>query len=66
MEQQEIDNHINYINQMSRAEMAELWRFGPPGHPYFDSTLPLYVVFKTRFNELGGFSPEISKKIGLK
>lgn len=53
------------INSMSREEMARLWRFAPSGHPYFDTTLPYYEIFKKRFDELGGFSPAISKAIGL-
>ena len=61
MDQSEIDRHIQDINKMSQEAMASLWRFAPPGHPYFDNTLPLYEVFKKRF---GGFTPEISKKIG--
>jgi hypothetical protein len=52
------------INAMSREEMCRLWRFSPSGHPYFDSTKPFWPVFKKRFDELGGFNPEISKKIG--
>ena len=52
------------INAMSREEMCRLWRFAPSGHPYFDCKLPYYAVFKTRFDALGGFSPEISKAIG--
>ena len=34
-------------------------------HPYFDRTLPYYEVFKKRFDELGGFTPEISKSLGF-
>lgn len=52
---QEIDN-------MSQEEMAYLWRFGPHGSPYFKGEVGDY--FKKRFKELGGFTPEISKKIG--
>jgi hypothetical protein len=55
---------IDKINSMSRMEMARLWRFAPPGHPYFDSSLPYHEIFSKRFKELGGFSPEISKTIG--
>lgn len=64
MDQVEIDQHIHNINKMSQEAMASLWRFAPSGHPYFDNTLPLYAEFKRRFDELGGFTPEISKKIG--
>jgi hypothetical protein len=57
----EIEETINKINSMSRLEMCELWRFAPVGHPYFDRTLPYLEIFEKRFNELGRFSPEISK-----
>ena len=52
------------INSLSREEMCRLWRNAPAGHPHFDSSKPYYEVFKARFDKLGGFSPEISKKIG--
>lgn len=55
---------IDRINKMSHYEMAKLWRFAPSGHPYFDTTLPYFAVFKKRFTELGGMTPEISKAIG--
>lgn len=56
---------IRAINQMTHREMASLWRFAPSGHPYFDKTKPYWKVFKKRFfDELGGFTPEISKSIG--
>ena len=55
---------IEIINSMSRVAIAHLWRFAPPGHPYFDNTKPFYPILKKRFEELGGFSPEISKEIG--
>ena len=51
------------IDGMSRISMCRLWRFAPPGHPYFDTTQPFYEYFKKRFDSLGGFSPEISKQI---
>lgn len=51
------------INKMSQEEMARLRRFAPVGHLYFDSSKPFFKVFEKRFNELGGFTPAISKKI---
>lgn len=60
----DIDYHTNNIKNMSRIEMANLWRFAPSGHMYFDINLPFHEMFKKRFDELGGFSPAISKKIG--
>lgn len=58
------EKEINRINNMSQEEMAKLWRFAPPGHPYFDTAKPYFEIFEKRFKELGGFTPEISKSIG--
>ena len=55
---------VDDINKMSHEEMATMWRFAPTGHPYFDSTLPFYAVFKKRYDGFGGMTPEISKIIG--
>ena len=55
---------ISDINRMTQEYMCSLWRHAPPGHPYFDGRKPYYVIFKKRFDELGGFTPAISKKIG--
>lgn len=54
------------IADMGQEEMARLWRFAKSGHPLFDNTLPLFEIFASRFFGLGGMTPEISKKIGLK
>lgn len=54
---------IKNINNLSRTEMARLWRFAPSSHIYFDNTKPYYKIFKKRFDSLGGFSPKISKEI---
>ena len=64
MDPQQLKNFTLEINRMSREEMCWLWRFAPSGHLYFRSDLPLYDIFKKRFDALGGFSPELSKKIG--
>jgi hypothetical protein len=50
------------IDVMSREEMARRWRFAPVGDPMFQGEVGDY--FTERFKKLGGFSPEISKKIG--
>ena len=55
---------VEEINKLTQYEMAKLWRFAPDGHIYFDATLPYYKIFKDRFKELGGFTPEISKQLG--
>ncbi len=59
---EEIEQAKSAIDQMSRIDMARLWRFHSGGHPYFRE--PLAVYFKTRFDSLGGFNPDISKAIG--
>lgn len=58
------EKEIEKINNMSHLEMARLWRFVPSGHPYFDTTKPYFNLFEKRFREFGGFTPEISKKLG--
>ena len=60
----EIQQEIRKFNNMTQTEMATIWRFSASGHPYFDSRLPLYEVFKERFVKLGGMTPAISKTIG--
>lgn len=50
------------IDALSREQMARIWRFSPLGEfPYLDKAGD---YFKQRFEELGGWSPELSKKIG--
>lgn len=64
MNETDIKKWKKQIDDMSRIEMARLYRFAPSGHPVFDSTLPLSDYFNARFQKLGGMSPEISKAIG--
>lgn len=55
---------ITKISEMSHFDMCALWRFSPSGHPYFDSSLPFYEVFRARlFDHFGGFTPAISKSL---
>ena len=49
------------IDSMSRMEMAAAWRYAPLGDPLFQGDTGEY--FQKRFNELGGWSPEISKAL---
>lgn len=56
--------HVEAINQLSHLQLARLWRFAPPGYPYF-SDPDLFEVFEARFTALGGMTPQISKMIGL-
>lgn len=62
----QIATEIEVINNMSHESMCRLWRFAPSGHPFFNSSLPFYNVFKARMDALGGFTPEISKSLGWK
>lgn len=54
----------NKIDQLSRIEMASMWRFEPLDSPYFEGATGSY--FAKRFNSLGGWNPEISKLVGWK
>jgi hypothetical protein len=50
------------IDSMSREGMARLWRFAPLGEfPYIGEAGKYFIQ---RFEELGGWSAELSKKIG--
>lgn len=51
------------IDALSQEEMARLWRFTPPGHPFFKHDA-VGDYFEKSFREKGFFTPEISKKIG--
>lgn len=66
MTEEEIKKEVEKINFMDQEEMAWLWRFAPSGHPYFDDRKPFFQIFRKRFKDLGGFTPEISKRIGRK
>jgi len=62
--EQEVADWKKKIDAMSQEEMCRLWRFAEPGHPCFVTGTPVTEHFMKRFNELGGFTPEISKRIG--
>lgn len=64
MTEQEIEKQKKVIDNMSHEEMARKWRFAPAGDPFFRNDLPLFGYFNKRFDKLGGWTPEISKKIG--
>ena len=51
------------IDAMSQEEMARLWRFAAPGSPYLQGETGEY--FAKVFKDKGGFTPKISKRIGL-
>ena len=58
------DAEFDKIDNMTQEEMARLYRFAPSGHKYFNRNLPYAEYFIKRFKELGGMTPEISKRIG--
>jgi hypothetical protein len=62
--EEQIKTAIEEIEKMDHTLMCMLWRFG--GNPiYFDSTTESGRFFKEKlFTRYGGFTPEISKKIG--
>jgi hypothetical protein len=51
------------IDALSREQMARLWRFAPSEHRFFCGRA-VSEYFAKRFFELGGWSPELSKRIG--
>lgn len=55
---------IRKIYETPKIEMGRLFRFAPSGHPWFDITKPYYRHFKRRFQQLGGWTPALSKEIG--
>lgn len=51
------------IDAMSHEEMCRHWRFAKVGDPLLQGEAGFY--FKSRlFDHFGGFTPEISKRIG--
>ncbi len=49
------------IDALTQEEMARKWRYAPIGDPMFQGEAGQY--FERRFKKLGGFTPEISKRI---
>lgn len=50
------------IDAMSQEELCRKWRFAGLGDPMLSGEAGLY--FAERLEEKGGFTPEISKRIG--
>ncbi len=50
------------IDIMTLEELAYNWRFAPVGHPLLQGDVGKY--FQSKFLELGGMTPEISKRLG--
>lgn len=65
MDTSEIEKEKAEINNLTHEQMCCQWRFGTGKKEWFDSTNPLSKHFKERlFEHFGGFTPEISKRIG--
>lgn len=64
MTEQEIKEFKAEIDKMSQYEMARFIRFAPIGHVIFRKDHPLSDYFGEQFQELGGWTPEISKELG--
>jgi len=58
-----LEKYHQQIDAMDQLQMAARWRFAPVGDIIF-STPELAEHFEKRFKELGGMTPEISKKLG--
>ena len=50
------------IDGMTRTELARSFRFHPPGHYLHQGRAGQY--FQHVFNQAGGWTPKLSKKIG--
>jgi len=64
MTQEQVEQEKKKIDAMSRKEMCRLHRFAKSGHPYFVTGSELNDHWETKWKDLGGFTPEISKAIG--
>lgn len=62
---QQIEDYKTEIDALSHIEIARMIRFSPSGPPFFDNRYPLYDYLMDRFKSLGGWSPAISKEVGL-
>ena len=64
MSSKELQKWKNKIDKMSQEECCRLHRFASIEHPIFIHHNNLHKYFQTHFKDLGGFTPELSKKIG--
>ena len=64
MSDAKVKEWLDKIETMSHVDCARLYRYAEPGHPVFNTTLPLYEVFMKRFNDFGGMTTSVSKDIG--
>jgi transposase len=56
--------HADAIADMDAEQIGRLMRFAPIGHPYMDGSLPYWELLNSRFQSLGGWTPQLSKQIG--
>ena len=63
MTEEEIQKYKEEIDKLTHEDMARMWRFARPGHPYFQHG-PIYDYFQKRFDSFGNWNPRLSKKIG--
>jgi len=57
-----IPEQKSQIDNMSQEELCRKWRFAPVGDPLLQGDTGEY--FSKVLKEKGGFTPEISKKLG--
>ena len=62
MTQEEIDHLKRKIDLMDQEELCRRWRFSPVGNPLLAGEVGDY--FAAKLKEKGGFTPEISKRLG--
>lgn len=53
---------IEEVEKADREQICRWWRFLPP--PQTDGEVKIMNRIVERFKDLGGFTPEISKRIG--
>jgi len=62
-----LKDHKSKIDALSHEEICRIWRFGGGRKEWFDVNHKASGYFLDRlFSHFGGFTPEISKKIGWK
>ena len=59
----EVEGLKRQIDGMSHYDLCRRWRFARPGDPMFQGEVGEYYKHRL-FQELGGFTPEISKDLG--
>jgi hypothetical protein len=60
----EFTHWAKVVNALSYDDMGRAYRFTKSGHPVFMNTR-LVQLFTLRFRSMGGWTSELSKRIGL-